>query len=81
MEDSIKYRCPCCHFKTLHEEHHYEICPVCFWEDDPYQCDNPAYKGGANSENLYEARENYLNFGAVSQRELLNVRSPFSEEY
>ncbi|MBR6696484.1 MAG: hypothetical protein IKL70_08750, partial [Oscillospiraceae bacterium] len=32
-----KYQCPCCRNYTLDEEpynHTYEICPVCFWEDD-----------------------------------------------
>lgn len=26
--------CPCCHYKTLTERGQYEVCPVCFWEDD-----------------------------------------------
>lgn len=31
-----KYTCPCCGYKTLEEEVRgsYEICPICFWEDD-----------------------------------------------
>jgi hypothetical protein len=28
------YPCPCCGFVTLSERSVYEICPVCFWEDD-----------------------------------------------
>lgn len=28
------YRCPCCQFRTLHERGGFELCPVCFWEDD-----------------------------------------------
>lgn len=26
--------CPCCGFLTLGERSNFEICPVCFWEDD-----------------------------------------------
>ncbi|MFI5096110.1 MAG: CPCC family cysteine-rich protein [Candidatus Acidiferrales bacterium] len=28
------YRCPCCRFKTLHGRGGFELCPICFWEDD-----------------------------------------------
>jgi hypothetical protein len=28
------YPCPCCGFVTLGERSAFEICPVCFWEDD-----------------------------------------------
>lgn len=28
--------CPCCGYLTLVERGGYDICPVCFWEDDAY---------------------------------------------
>lgn len=31
-----KYKCPCCGFYTLDERGAYDICPVCFWEDEGY---------------------------------------------
>ena len=31
-----KFACPCCGFLTLDERGGYDICPVCFWEDDAY---------------------------------------------
>ncbi|MGR9272681.1 CPCC family cysteine-rich protein (plasmid) [Rhizobium leguminosarum] len=34
LSNNPAYRCPCCHFRTLHERGGNEICPVCFWEDD-----------------------------------------------
>jgi hypothetical protein len=34
----------------------YEICPVCGWEDDPVQYDDPAYADGANAISLADAR-------------------------
>lgn len=31
-----KYKCPCCGYYTLDERGGYDICPVCFWEDDAF---------------------------------------------
>ncbi|MDE6726418.1 MAG: hypothetical protein K2J80_00590 [Oscillospiraceae bacterium] len=31
-----KFVCPCCGCLTLDERGCYDICPVCFWEDDAY---------------------------------------------
>lgn len=31
-----KFACPCCGCLTLEERGGYDICPVCFWEDDAY---------------------------------------------
>ena len=33
-QDGVMYRCPCCGYKTLPERGGFELCPVCFWEDD-----------------------------------------------
>lgn len=52
----LKYKCPCCGNYTLGEERCYEICPICNWEDDPIQFEDPNFKGGANSLSLNEAR-------------------------
>jgi hypothetical protein len=54
------FPCPCCGEFTLSEKGAYEICPVCFWEDDPVQLSNPSYAGGANAVSLIQARENWL---------------------
>lgn len=76
------YRCPCCHFLTLSERHEWEICPVCFWNDDG-QDDEDADKvyGGPNHDlSLTEARQNYASFGASSQERRAFVRSPLPSE-
>ena len=54
----ILHPCPCCGFRTMREEWRgtYELCPVCDWEDDGVQYDDPDYRGGANAESLNEAR-------------------------
>lgn len=31
-----KVRCLCCGYRTLDERGAFDICPVCFWEDDCY---------------------------------------------
>ncbi|MBJ8192719.1 hypothetical protein JDS79_38930, partial [Bacillus cereus] len=45
-----KYTCPCCGYKTLNDEPPgtYDICEICFWEDDGIQFADPDYDGGAN---------------------------------
>ncbi len=53
-----KYPCPCCGCHTLSEaEASYEICPVCGWEDDLVQKEDPDFAGGANESSLNEAKE------------------------
>jgi hypothetical protein len=76
------YPCPCCGFKTLPERGGYEICPVCFWEDDG-QDDHDAdiVRGGPNKNlSLSEARKNFIAYGASDERYLENVRRPLAEE-
>jgi hypothetical protein len=75
-------RCPCCGCKTLAERGGFEICKVCFWEDDG-QDDHDAnvVRGGPNGAlSLTEARANYRRFGACDERSVENVRPPRPEE-
>ena len=51
--------CPCCGTLTMSEVGVYEICSVCFWEDDPVQTSDPTYAGGANQQSLVQARANW----------------------
>ncbi|HEY4178237.1 MAG TPA: CPCC family cysteine-rich protein [Kofleriaceae bacterium] len=72
--------CACCGSLTMSEPDSYDICPVCFWEDDPVQNANDAVDGGANTVSLREARRNYLQFG-VSEPEFIDkVRSATADE-
>ncbi len=76
------FRCPCCGFRTLDERGGYDICPVCFWEDDG-QDDHDAdvVRGGPNGAlSLTQARANYRQLGASEERFLGNVRVPRPEE-
>jgi Uma2 family endonuclease len=71
-------QCPCCHYWTLFEPARWEICPVCFWEDDGQgDADADEVFGGPNgSESLTTARANYLRIGAAEERCLGFVREP-----
>lgn len=76
----MKIKCPCCGFLTLDEvEPKYDICPVCFWENDPIQTDNPEVTG-ANRVSLLEGRENYHKYGACEVRLISRTRVPSVEE-
>lgn len=76
-----KRRCACCGCYTLEEpEGGYEICSVCFWEDDAVQNNDPEYTGGANKVCLREAQENFEEFGACTESAVPFVREPTAEE-
>lgn len=70
-----KYTCPCCGYKTLDDEHEYDICPICFWEDDLFQFENVDLLG-ANPVSLREAQQNFIKFGACEINMIKNVRKP-----
>lgn len=74
--------CPCCGYRTLTERGAFEICPVCYWEDDG-QDDATAdeVRGGPNNDlSLTQGRLNYQAFGASRRQDLPHVRPPLPEE-
>jgi Cysteine-rich CPCC len=79
---TTRYACPCCGYLTLPESPPgtYEICEVCFWEDDVVQFDDPSYEGGANEVSLNQARANYRELGVSEPRFRENVRLPRPDE-
>jgi hypothetical protein len=74
--------CPCCGYLTLEEPPPgtYDICKVCFWEDDPVQFRDPDSAGGANAVSLNQARRNYAEHRVSEPRFKRNVRPPRPEE-
>jgi hypothetical protein len=60
----VRFECPCCRYPTLRERGSYEICILCFWEDDGQ--DDPAADqvwGGPNYDySLTEARKNFRSY-------------------
>jgi hypothetical protein len=77
-----KFACPCCGYMTFNykPDGSYDICGVCFWEDDPIQLQDPDYEAGANSVSLRQAQRNFLEFGACDREMLHNVRPPAKDE-
>ncbi len=78
----VRYPCDCCGYLTRAEEKpgSYDICPVCFWEDDLVQAEDPSFPGGANNVSLLVARDNFRQFGAGEREMLRYVRAPKEEE-
>lgn len=77
----MKNKCPCCGFYTLEQPYgSYDICPVCFWEDDFIQLEDETYEGGANTVSLLQARKNFKKFGACEWEMKKYVRPPRKSE-
>jgi hypothetical protein len=67
------YPCLCCGYKTLTSLGEYNICKVCFWEDDG--CDDPNSYSGPNKMTLLEAQQNFEKIG-VNSHDLLDYLDP-----
>jgi len=78
----MNYACPCCGYLTRSDTTlgTSEICPVCFWEDDDAQTDDPESTLGANTVSLRIARKNFTDFGASERRFIEHVRRPHASE-
>lgn len=71
--------CACCGYQNLDEKGNFEICKICFWEDDPVQESDPWFENGANKLSLFESQQNYKKFGAVEKRFINKVNKPTSQ--
>jgi hypothetical protein len=71
------FTCPCCGFRTLDRPPgSFEICPICYWEDDDVQLAFPDLSGGANACSLIDSQQNFVHIGACEQRFKGDVRPP-----
>lgn len=76
-----KYRCLCCGYKTLDNQGAFDLCPVCFWEDDSYpQDDGTIIFAGVNRSTLKQSQKNYQKFRASELDYIEYVRLPKAEE-
>ncbi len=70
---SAPYQCPCCDHFTLPARADYDICPVCFWEDDGLDLDRLDVHSGPNHLTLREGRANFEDLGACCAADLKHV--------
>jgi hypothetical protein len=61
----LKIQCPVCGAYEFDEEGDYDICPICFWENDGLQNDKPDLFGGANHLSLNCYKEWWTNVDTV----------------
>ena len=69
----MKYQCPCCDYFTLEEVGNYDICPICFWENDGLDIDGIDKHSGPNHMTIREGRANFLKYGACEERFIKKV--------
>ena len=76
------YTCPCCGYKSFEQcpPGTFEICSICYWEDDPVQFDDPFYAGGANTSSLYMSQRNFIKYGASEELFVNTVRKPIATD-
>lgn len=56
-EDILKNSCPVCGYLTLDERNSFDICAICFWEDDGIDDFEVNEDSGPNHMSLKESRE------------------------
>lgn len=75
----MRFTCIVCGHKTLDNRCEWDICPICFWEDDVI-LDVGDKRSSANGQRVSEAQANYLAFGCCSRKHIMDVRQPVAGE-
>ena len=57
--------CPVCGKHQFKYKDWFEVCPVCGWEDDGIQRDDPDYPNGANGMSLNEYKRRSIEVGNI----------------
>lgn len=73
MSESLS-QCDCCDYFSIPHGNDYEICPICFWEQDALGVLEPGEPSGANHGlSLREGRKNFHLLGACAATFKANV--------
>ncbi len=59
------HQCPCCDYFSLHRRGSYDVCPVCYWEDDGLGLGDMDVVSAPNHITLRQARESFRRCGAA----------------
>ncbi len=80
--DGTFYHCPCCGYPTLAMRCGFEVCAVCYWEDDGQDShDADRQRGGPNGTlSLTAAIANFALLGACEENMVDKVRPPTKQE-
>lgn len=80
MMQQLKVPCPICGYHTLDARHDWDICPICFWEDDIVIEDGTERSTANGGLSAAEAQANFLLFGAMSRECVGKVRRAYLGE-
>jgi len=67
---SVKFQpCACCDYFAVDSDEDWEICAVCYWEQDPLCLTHPNFPSDANHGlSLCDAQGNFERYGACAER-------------
>src|SRR5689334_8832415 len=77
-----RFPCPCCgHLVFGEPPGSYDVCPICYWEDDALQLEYATtLSGGAHRPTLQEAQRNFVSLGAREAEFTTYARRPTAAE-
>mgnify|MGYP000080976834 CR=1 FL=1 len=76
------YACPCCGSRTIDERAEYDICKVCWWEDNGQDNEHSEKTYGVNyGISLTKGRSNFLKYGIYdpTREDLIKIKEPISK--
>ena len=76
MVSEGRFQCPCCDYFTLTRQGGYEVCPVCYWEDDGTGLAALDAVSTSNHTTLRTARLNFERIGATDDSAVPLVAPP-----
>ena len=69
LVEPTKYPCPCCGYLTLSlPPGSFNICGICYWQDDVVQLRWAAYAAAANALSLIESQANFAKSPGADDR-------------
>jgi RNAse (barnase) inhibitor barstar len=69
-------QCDCCDYYSIPLGNDFEICTICFWEQDTFGIEQPDTSSGANHGlTLRQGRRNFKEFNACAKQFIKNVVS------